>query len=123
SLEIPPQSSRFLGYKAPVLLYRGRSLRTSAVAVQASHGAELCRQYHLLPGCRCARMLSHARSKMRSPTDLPNTLKRVKTGINGLDDILSGGLPRNHLYLLEGDPGTGKTTVALQFLLEGVKNG
>jgi circadian clock protein KaiC len=47
----------------------------------------------------------------------------ASTGIEGLDDILNGGLPRNHLYLLEGDPGTGKTTMALQFLLAGVKAG
>jgi len=48
---------------------------------------------------------------------------RVKTGISGLDDVLNGGLPEGHLYLIEGDPGTGKTTLGLQFLLEGVKNG
>lgn len=47
---------------------------------------------------------------------------RIQTGVAGLDDILNGGLPKGHLYLLEGDPGTGKTTVALQFLLEGVRN-
>src|SRR5437868_14308526 len=40
-------------------------------------------------------------------------------GVPGLDDVLSGGLARNHLYLLEGAPGSGKTTLALQFLLEG----
>jgi len=44
---------------------------------------------------------------------------RLATGILGLDDILGGGLPKGHLYLVEGDPGTGKTTLALQFLLEG----
>ena len=44
-------------------------------------------------------------------------------GIEGLDDILNGGFPRGHLYLVEGDPGTGKTTLALQFLLEGIRNG
>src|ERR1700744_3613987 len=44
-------------------------------------------------------------------------------GIEGLDDILGGGLPRNRLYLVQGDPGVGKTTLALQFLLEGAKNG
>jgi circadian clock protein KaiC len=45
------------------------------------------------------------------------------TGIAGLDDILGGGLARNHLYLIEGDPGTGKTTMAMQFLMEGVRRG
>jgi circadian clock protein KaiC len=49
--------------------------------------------------------------------------EKAKTGIGGLDDILSGGLARGHLFLLEGEPGTGKTTIALQFLLEGAKAG
>jgi circadian clock protein KaiC len=48
---------------------------------------------------------------------------RISSGCTGLDDVLHGGLERNHLYLVEGDPGTGKTTLALQFLLSGVKNG
>jgi circadian clock protein KaiC len=48
---------------------------------------------------------------------------RILTGVGGLDDILGGGLPKGHLYLVEGDPGTGKTTLALQFLLEGVSRG
>jgi circadian clock protein KaiC len=43
------------------------------------------------------------------------------TGIGGLDDILSGGFAPGRLFLLEGNPGTGKTTMALQFLLEGLK--
>src|ERR1700760_4929311 len=47
----------------------------------------------------------------------------AKTGIWGLDDILSGGLSRGHLFLVEGAPGTGKTTVALQFLMEGSRAG
>ena len=50
-------------------------------------------------------------------------ISRVKTGISGLDDILNGGLPEGHLYLVQGDPGTGKTTLALQFLLEGIRRG
>jgi circadian clock protein KaiC len=45
------------------------------------------------------------------------------TGVAGLDDILGGGLARNHLYLIEGDPGTGKTTIAMQFLREGISHG
>jgi circadian clock protein KaiC len=47
----------------------------------------------------------------------------VSTGVAGLDDILAGGLPAGRLYLLQGDPGTGKTTIALRFLLAGVKAG
>ena len=45
------------------------------------------------------------------------------TGISGLDDILSGGLARGCLFLLEGNPGTGKTTIALHFLLRGLSTG
>jgi circadian clock protein KaiC len=48
---------------------------------------------------------------------------RVSTGSEGLDDILGGGLDPNRVYLYEGRPGTGKTTIALQFLFEGVRNG
>jgi circadian clock protein KaiC len=48
---------------------------------------------------------------------------KAKSGIRGLDDILSGGFSRGHVFLVEGAPGTGKTTVALQFLLEGLKAG
>jgi len=44
-------------------------------------------------------------------------------GIAGLDNILGGGVARNHLYLIEGDPGTGKTTIAMQFLMEGARRG
>jgi circadian clock protein KaiC len=45
------------------------------------------------------------------------------TGVPGLDDVLGGGLPGRRTYLIEGNPGAGKTTLALQFLLEGVKQG
>ncbi len=51
------------------------------------------------------------------------TLPRAPTGIAGLDDILGGGLARNRLHLLEGTPGAGKTTIALQFLLCGADQG
>src|ERR1700760_1368049 len=47
----------------------------------------------------------------------------AKTGIWGLDDILSGGFSRGHVFLVEGAPGTGKTTIALQFLMEGARAG
>ncbi|HWE46569.1 MAG TPA: ATPase domain-containing protein [Caulobacteraceae bacterium] len=48
---------------------------------------------------------------------------RISTGSAGLDDILGGGFDPNRLYLYEGRPGTGKTTIALQFLLEGARKG
>ncbi len=50
-------------------------------------------------------------------TTLPDG--RVSTGVPGLDSILAGGLPADRIYLVDGDPGTGKTTLAMQFLLAG----
>src|SRR6476620_8893518 len=47
----------------------------------------------------------------------------VATGITGFDDIIGGGFTRNRLYLVEGNPGSGKTTLALQYLLEGTRRG
>ncbi len=48
---------------------------------------------------------------------------RVASGIQGLDRILGGGFPAQRLYLVQGSPGSGKTTLALQFLLEGLRQG
>jgi circadian clock protein KaiC len=48
---------------------------------------------------------------------------RIGTGIPGLDDLLNGGLPGCQMYLVEGNPGTGKTTLAMQFILAGVRKG
>ena len=48
---------------------------------------------------------------------------RIQTGVAGLDEVLGGGLPEGHVYLVEGDPGAGKTTLALQFLMEARKHG
>ncbi len=48
---------------------------------------------------------------------------RASSGIEGLDFILKGGLPKHRLYLVQGNPGTGKTTMGLQFLLEGERKG
>jgi circadian clock protein KaiC len=53
----------------------------------------------------------------------PTAPQRLTTGNNGLDSILEGGFPAHRLYLVEGDPGTGKTTLALKFLLEGAARG
>jgi circadian clock protein KaiC len=51
------------------------------------------------------------------------SLRTLSTGIPGLDDILNGGLPEKRLYLIEGAPGSGKTTLALQYLLDGRDRG
>jgi len=61
-------------------------------------------------------------AKRRSTIE-PTYQDRAATGIAGLDGILGGGLPRNHIYLIDGEPGAGKTTLGLQFLLEGVSKG
>jgi circadian clock protein KaiC len=49
--------------------------------------------------------------------------ERVSTGIEGLDDVLNGGFPQGHFFLIEGEPGTGKTTLGLQFLMAGAQAG
>jgi circadian clock protein KaiC len=48
---------------------------------------------------------------------------KARTGVLGLDDILAGGLAKGRVFLLEGTPGTGKTTIALRFLMEGAQEG
>ncbi len=61
-------------------------------------------------------------ASLRAPG--PNTQgQRAGTGIEGLDNILGGGLPPNRMYLVQGYPGTGKTTLALQFVREGQAQG
>ena len=59
---------------------------------------------------------------MGEPTDKA-ALARVATGIPGLDDVLGGGVTPNRVYLVEGNPGSGKTTLGLQCLLEGARLG
>lgn len=60
-------------------------------------------------------------STLRLTDPLPS--ERALTGIGGLDDLLGGGLTPHRLYLVEGTPGTGKTTLSLQFLLAGLSQG
>lgn len=55
--------------------------------------------------------------------DNPSESKRSPCGCPGLDDVLGGGLPSGHVFLLEGEPGTGKTTLALQFMERGLSLG
>src|SRR5690242_10341578 len=56
-------------------------------------------------------------------TALPYGEQRISAGTAALDDILNGGFDANRLYLIEGKPGTGKTTMALQFLMAGARQG
>ncbi len=60
----------------------------------------------------------HSHSPERSATD-----RRISTGIPGLDDVLTGGFPQGHLFLVQGVPGSGKTTLGLQFLMDGAQRG
>ncbi len=62
---------------------------------------------------------------MNHPTMATNEIlpENAATGVAGLDDVLHGGLPRGRTYLIKGNPGVGKTTLALKFLLEGATAG
>jgi circadian clock protein KaiC len=64
-----------------------------------------------------ARMISEAHE---NPATQPS---RLSTGIQGLDEVLGGGLPQGQIYLVEGESGAGKTTLGLQFLLDGQRSG
>jgi circadian clock protein KaiC len=54
---------------------------------------------------------------------MSETIEKADFGVEGLDDITGGGLARGRLFLLEGSPGTGKTTIATQFLMAGARAG
>jgi circadian clock protein KaiC len=58
-----------------------------------------------------------------SPVQNSSTHSFLSSGVTGLDQVLNGGFTRDRLYLIEGAPGSGKTTLALQFLLEGARRG
>jgi circadian clock protein KaiC len=66
---------------------------------------------------------TYGRGNVGRDRDAVVTNAKAKTGISGFDEVLSGGLSRGHIFLLEGKPGAGKTTAAVQFVLEGAKAG
>lgn len=53
----------------------------------------------------------------------PDLTTKAMTGVSGLDDVLAGGFSRAHAFLIEGEPGSGKTTIALHFLRDGAARG
>lgn len=67
-------------------------------------------------------MDGHPTLASATPTGSGGGRECISTGVPGLDEILCGGLTAHRVYLVEGQPGTGKTTLALQFLLEGVRS-
>lgn len=83
----------------------------------SSHAGMLRRAPDFFHGTFCMSDLPSPRRAARKPT------RRISTGIPGLDDILDGGLTAERVYLIEGTPGTGKTTLGMQFLLDGVARG
>ena len=58
-----------------------------------------------------------------SPPEMKTPDPKASTGIAGLDDVLAGGFTRRRLFLVEGVPGSGKTTLALQYVMEGARQG
>src|SRR5436190_24287296 len=52
-----------------------------------------------------------------------NSFQRIPTGVRGLDDVLIGGIIRRGFYLVQGDPGSGKTTIALQYAFGRIEAG
>ena len=78
----------------------------------------------IVPRSRGSMNVTSTPSRTRAgPTGAHAAADRASTGVEGLDEILGGGLTRSRVYLLEGTPGTGKTTFALRFLIEGSRRG
>lgn len=78
---------------------------------------------NLTPNARNFRLLGLTREVSIDQQVLPKKNAKEPTGIAGLDAVLTGGVPARRLYVIEGRPGSGKTTFALQFLREGVRLG
>lgn len=88
------------------------SIYTSAIVILLWSGAS-----------RCVTHWDTPTSQKKRPAGLSSSESLIPTGIAGLDQILHGGLTPNRVYLVEGDPGAGKTTLGLRFLIEGAAKG
>jgi circadian clock protein KaiC len=77
----------------------------------------------LAPALQSATPLGHLHQGPGESDVTATENTQLTTGIAGLDHVLRGGFPAGRLYLVQGHPGSGKTTMALQFLMEGVRNG
>ena len=69
------------------------------------------------------RQVRQVKETVNPPPHEPSRDDRASTGVGGLDHLLRGGLPAHRIHLVEGHPGSGKTTLGLQFLMEGVRRG
>lgn len=73
---------------------------------------------------RALRTMDQTRYKARlGIKEFDKIVRRKRTGVPGLDDLIEGGYPEGYLIVVTGPPGGGKTTLALQFLKEGTENG
>ena len=74
-------------------------------------------------GSKLGDIKENIESELNQKENQKTDVERLNTGVEGLDEILNGGIPDKNLVLVSGGPGSGKTTLGLQFLLEGIKNG
>jgi circadian clock protein KaiC len=68
-------------------------------------------------------VVTFKKAEIMNAQDSASASSFVTSGVQGLDEVLGGGLTQDRLYLVEGVPGSGKTTIAMQFLLEGARRG
>ena len=112
--------SRHRRIKTTWTLKLAQSLRRSVGGAIQPALEQQCNRF-ILPTLPLVEQISERATHMT--TGLKDKKSKARTGVEGLDDILAGGLQRGRVYLIEGSPGTGKTTIATQFLLSGAKAG
>ncbi len=97
------------------------TLSTAAMRILERYEAELGAKNVVIE--RALFSLDKLRFKEKNdPQSISKVVKRVKTGIPGFDELIEGGIPEGFVVVVTGPPGTGKTTFAMQFLIEGLRN-